>query len=108
MSPRPSTLNAASSIRYRAGSGEPILLLHGFSACADNWRPIYPDLQRQHEVLAVTFHGHMGGEPIPGGFDHSIKQSVDLAERELDGAGFDKVHVVGNSLGGWLAIELAR
>lgn len=84
------------------------MLLHGFSACADTWRPILPALQRRHEVIALTFHGHMGGEPVPPGFDHSIQSSVDLAEAEIDAAGFDKVHIVGNSLGGWLAIELAR
>jgi pimeloyl-ACP methyl ester carboxylesterase len=97
-----------SSIRYRDGQGEPLLLLHGFSACAENWRPILPALVRKHDTLAVTFHGHMGGEPIPAGFDHSIRASVDLAEQELDAAGLDEVHVVGNSLGGWLALELAR
>ena len=37
------------------------MLLHGFSACADTWRPILPALQRRHEVIALTFHGHMGG-----------------------------------------------
>jgi pimeloyl-ACP methyl ester carboxylesterase len=107
MSPKISPI-VRSSIRHRSGTGEPLLLLHGFSACAANWRPILPALERKHDVVAVTFHGHMGGEPIPAGFDHSIRSSVDLAEAELDAAGFDKVHVVGNSLGGWLAIELAR
>jgi pimeloyl-ACP methyl ester carboxylesterase len=97
-----------SSVRYRAGSGEPLLLLHGFSASAETWAPIIPALERQHEVIAVTFHGHMGGLPIPRGFPHTIAASVDLAERELDAAGWGKVHIVGNSLGGWIGLELAR
>jgi pimeloyl-ACP methyl ester carboxylesterase len=50
----------------------------------------------------------MGGDPIPPGFRHSIAASVDLAEAELDAAGIDKVHIAGNSLGGWFGIELAR
>jgi pimeloyl-ACP methyl ester carboxylesterase len=50
----------------------------------------------------------MGGEKLPAGFAHSIEASADLAEAELDAGGFDKLHIVGNSLGGWLAIELAR
>jgi pimeloyl-ACP methyl ester carboxylesterase len=107
MSPQTSS-RARSSIRHRSGTGEPLLLLHGFSACAETWQPILPALARKHDVIAVTFNGHMGGEPIPAGFDHSIRASVDLAEADLDAAGFDKVHIVGNSLGGWLAIELAR
>jgi pimeloyl-ACP methyl ester carboxylesterase len=97
-----------SSVRYRSGKGEPLLLLHGFSACADTWGPILPALERHHEVIAVTFPGHMGGEPIPPGFPHTIAASVDLAERELDAAGWDKLHIVGNSLGGWIGLELAR
>src|ERR1019366_7022161 len=79
MSPQPSPL-VRSSIRHRGGRGEPLLLLHGFSACAETWRPVIPALERNHDVFAVTFHGHMGGEPIPAGFDHSIRASVDLAE----------------------------
>jgi pimeloyl-ACP methyl ester carboxylesterase len=59
-------------------------------------------------VLAVTFHGHMGGPRLPDDFDHSIAASADLAEAELDLAGLKSVHIAGNSLGGWLAIELAR
>jgi pimeloyl-ACP methyl ester carboxylesterase len=97
-----------SSVRYRGGKGDPVLLLHGFSACVDSWGPILPWLERHHEVIAVTFPGHMGGDPIPAGFPHTIAASVDLAERELDMAGWDKIHLVGNSLGGWIALELAR
>jgi pimeloyl-ACP methyl ester carboxylesterase len=83
-------------------------LLHGFALCADAWKPILPHLERRHDVMAVTFPGHMGGEQLPEGFVHSIKASADLAEAELDAGGFDKLHIVGNSLGGWLAIELGR
>jgi pimeloyl-ACP methyl ester carboxylesterase len=96
------------SVRHRGGEGEPLLLLHGFALCADAWKRVIPALERRHDVLAVTFPGHMGGEALPQGFIHSIKTSADLAEAELEAGGFEKVHVVGNSLGGWLAIELAR
>jgi pimeloyl-ACP methyl ester carboxylesterase len=96
------------SVRYRGGQGEPLLLLHGFALCADAWRRVLPGLERHHEVFAVTFPGHMGGLPLPQDFQHSIRASADLAETELDASGFDKVHVVGNSLGGWLAVELGR
>jgi pimeloyl-ACP methyl ester carboxylesterase len=108
MSPRVAPARGGSAIRHRGGQGEPLLLLHGFTLCVDAWKPILPALERRHDVVAVTFHGHMGGEPLPPGFNHSISASADLAEAELDAAGFGKMHMVGNSLGGWLAIELAR
>jgi pimeloyl-ACP methyl ester carboxylesterase len=96
------------SIRLSGGSGEPLLLLHPFALCADAWRPVLPALAAKHEVLVATFPGHMGGDRIPRGFRHSIAASVDLAEAELDAAGIGKVHIAGNSLGGWFALELAR
>jgi pimeloyl-ACP methyl ester carboxylesterase len=96
------------SIRHHGGSGEPLLLLHPFALSAEAWRPVLPALEQRHEVLVATFPGHMGGEPIPPGFRHSIAASVDMAEAELDASGIDRVHIAGNSLGGWFAIELAR
>jgi len=96
------------SVRHRGGEGEPLLLLHGFALCADAWKRVVPALERKHDVIAVTFPGHLGGLPIPEGFVHTIKSSADLAEAELEAGGFEKVHIVGNSLGGWLAVELAR
>jgi pimeloyl-ACP methyl ester carboxylesterase len=104
----PPALTLGPSIRHRGGSGEPLLLLHPFALSAHAWRPVLSDLERRHEVLVATFPGHMGGEPMPRGFRPSIAASVDLAEAELDAAGLDRVHVAGNSLGGWFAIELAR
>lgn len=97
-----------SAIRHRGGQGEPLLLLHGFTGSADAWNPILPALERHHDTIAVTFHGHLGGPPMPPHFGHTMADSADLAESELDAAGIRKVHLVGNSLGGWLAIELAR
>jgi pimeloyl-ACP methyl ester carboxylesterase len=96
------------SIRHHGGSGEPLLLLHPFALNAEAWRPVLPALEQRHEVLVATFPGHLGGEPIPRGFQHSIAASVDLAEAELDASKIDRVHIAGNSLGGWFALELAR
>jgi pimeloyl-ACP methyl ester carboxylesterase len=99
---------AGPSIRHKGGTGEPLLLLHPFALCADAWDPVLPALERHHEVHVATFPGHMGGAAVPPGFRYSIASSVDLAEAELDAAGIDRIHIAGNSLGGWFAIELAR
>ena len=76
--------------------------------CSDVWHPVLPALVRRHEVFSVTFPGHMGGVALPEGFRYSVKTAVDYAEAELDAMGFKQVHIVGNSLGGWFALELAR
>lgn len=93
---------------YRAGAGEPVLLLHGFTGTWRHWRPLLGDLAARYDVIAPTLAGHAGGEPYPAGVGVSAGSAVDLLERQLDDLGLTDVHVVGNSMGGALALELAR
>lgn len=72
------------------------------------WKPVLPPLQRHHEVFALALPGHVGGDPLPSGARHTIEAGLDLIEAQLDKLRVGRAHVVGNSLGGWLAIELAR
>lgn len=94
--------------KLRRDEREPLVLLHPFALCKAVWNPVLPALEAQHEVVALTIPGHHGSDPLPPDFEHSIARAVDCLERKLDGLGIDQAHVVGNSLGGWLAIELAR
>jgi pimeloyl-ACP methyl ester carboxylesterase len=93
---------------YRAGSGEPLLLLHGFTGAWHHWRPLLGELVARYEVVAPTLHGHDGGRPLPPGTSMSFDSSADLLEAHLDELGLGAVHVVGNSMGGALALELAK
>jgi pimeloyl-ACP methyl ester carboxylesterase len=76
--------------------------------CAEVWRPVLPLLSREHEICALTIPGHLGGDPLPPTFSHSVEAGLDLLEAKLDALGIRQAHLVGNSLGGWFAIELAR
>lgn len=93
---------------YEGGSGPPLLLLHGVGGTWRVWLPVLPRLIRHHRVLAPTLMGHDGGLPLPVEAVPSVRTLVDAVEAELDERGLDRVHVVGNSLGGWIALELAR
>jgi pimeloyl-ACP methyl ester carboxylesterase len=93
---------------HRGGSGTPILLLHGFSVTWRSWKPVLPLLEQHHDVIAPTLLGHSGAEMLAEGVAPSVDALLDGVIAELDSLGLDKVHVVGNSLGGWLALELAR
>ena len=53
----------------------------------------------------MTLAGHAGGPPIEG--EITDVALVDAVERAMDAAGFETAHLVGNSLGGWLALQLA-
>src|SRR5262249_25951396 len=92
---------------HRGGSGEPLLLIHGFSATWRVWEPMLPLVEGEFDALAVTLGGHVGG-PEVAACELSVSGLADLLERAMDDAGFETAHVVGNSLGGWLALELGH
>ncbi|MEV0670813.1 alpha/beta hydrolase [Mycobacterium sp. NPDC050441] len=90
------------------GSGEPILLLHPFLLSQSVWKYVAPQLAQtgRYEVFAPTMAGHHGGAHAPMLLD--VASLADDVERRLDALGWTTAHVVGNSLGGWVAFELER
>jgi pimeloyl-ACP methyl ester carboxylesterase len=94
--------------RSRARRGAPLLLVHGLGATHRVWDPVIDLLAPHYDVLAVTLPGHLDGPPILSGSTVTLASLIDALCAELDREGIDKAHVVGNSLGGLLALELAR
>jgi pimeloyl-ACP methyl ester carboxylesterase len=92
---------------YAGGSGEPLVLLHGFTDTWQGWTRLLPLLTPHHAVFAPTLPGHFGGEQFPPGVAPTTEASLDLVEKQLAARGIDRAHFVGNSLGGWAALELA-
>lgn len=90
----------------RAGSGEPLLLLHGFGTNRADFAGLGPELALDFDVLSMDLPGH-GTSPM---IDRtpSVAALTDAVAGDLDAHGLDRVHVLGNSLGGRVAIELAR
>jgi pimeloyl-ACP methyl ester carboxylesterase len=93
---------------YRGGSGEPVVLLHGFTGTWHHWRPLLEPLASRFEVIAPTLAGHDGGPLYPAGVSVTMAQGADSLEQQLDALGVDSAHFVGNSMGGALALELAK
>ena len=94
--------------RHRTGSGDPLVLLHGFTGTWRMWVPVIQTLSRRFDVLAPTLAGHCGADPWKEGVEPTITALADAAEAELDAAGIETAHISGNSLGGWLGLELAK
>lgn len=92
----------------RQGEGEPLVLLHGVTGSETMWHAVVPRLAAHHDVIALTELGHRGGAPAPAGRRTSAADVVDDVERQLGELGIDRPHLAGNSLGGWVALELAR
>jgi pimeloyl-ACP methyl ester carboxylesterase len=93
---------------YRAGSGEQVVLLHGFTAAWGIWRPVLADLVARYEVIAPTLPGHDGGPSYPSEQPITFERSTDAVEGLLDDIGVSTAHFVGNSMGGGIALELAK
>lgn len=91
---------------FHGGSGSPMVCLHGFTDTWRTWELVLPMLEARHEVLAPTLLAHAGGPPLEGELtDESIADAVEAA---MDAAGFGTAHLVGNSLGGYIALQLAE
>jgi pimeloyl-ACP methyl ester carboxylesterase len=96
---------AAFTPSHRGGSGPALVCLHGFTGTWRVWDLVLPSLERHHDVLAVTLPGHAGGPGIAG--ELTTDQILDAVEQAMDESGFGAAHLVGNSLGGYLALRLA-
>jgi pimeloyl-ACP methyl ester carboxylesterase len=93
---------------HRGGSGEPLVLVHGIGHTWRGWKPMLPLLERSFDVLAPDLPGFGHSPPLPEGQPPTAEALADAVEREMDAAGFGTAHLSGNSLGGWIALELAR
>lgn len=93
---------------HEGGSGPVLVLLHGLGGTWHVWKPVLPLLERHHRVIAPTLPGHVGGVPIPEGAAPTVDTLADLLIADLKARGIERAHVAGNSLGGWLSLELAR
>jgi len=88
-----------------AGEGPPLLLLHALGESALDWRWVLPALARTHSVYALDLPGFgYGAKPAA---DYSPAFFARFVGSYLDALGFESSAVVGNSLGGLIALHLA-
>jgi pimeloyl-ACP methyl ester carboxylesterase len=86
---------------------EPLVLLHGLTMSGRAWHATRAFLGDDFDVYTPTALGHAGGR-TPTRRPVKILDVVDDAERTLDDLGLGTAHLAGNSMGGWVALELAR
>lgn len=87
------------------GNGPPLLLIHGLGYARWGWEPLVPRLAEHHRVIVFDNRG-VGESDVPAG-PYTARTMMGDALAVLDAAGVDAVHVVGTSLGGMIAQELA-
>jgi pimeloyl-ACP methyl ester carboxylesterase len=93
-------------VRYlTAGSGPPLVLVHGITSSADTWTEAMRGLARDHTVIAPDLLGH-GASAKPRG-DYSLGAYASGVRDLLAALGHDRVTLVGHSLGGGVAMQFA-
>jgi pimeloyl-ACP methyl ester carboxylesterase len=103
--PRPEMVRAAGvdTFYLEAGSGPPVILLHGLGASNSSMLPTLWDLACDHRVLAPDLPGFGGSEKPIRSYD--FRFFADWLKAFMDGVGVNKADLVGNSLGGRIALE---
>jgi pimeloyl-ACP methyl ester carboxylesterase len=90
---------------YSLGRGDPVLLLHGLGASKITWLPFLAPLARGYRVIAPDLPGH--GESDKPRRDYSLRFYAKVVRQLMDVMGVERAAVIGNSLGGRIALELA-
>lgn len=94
---------------HEVGSGTPVLFLHGSGtgvSAAANWWLNLSELSKVGHCFAIDSIGY-GQTIVAENTPYGIREWVDHAIRFLDAKGIEKAWIVGNSLGGWLAFQMA-
>src|SRR6201996_7139585 len=92
----------------RSGSGEPLVLMHGIGSRWQMWEPVIERLAEHHDVIALDLPG-FGASPMPPpGTAPGVDSLIRLTSAFLDELGVERPHVAGNSMGGLMALEMAR
>ena len=87
------------------GSGPVLLLIHGMGGSYENWQAVIEPLARHHTVVAPDLPGH--GASAPGAGDYSLGALAAGLRDLLLALGYDRATLVGHSLGGGIAMQLA-
>jgi 3-oxoadipate enol-lactonase len=89
----------------RRGSGEPLLLVHGLGYARWGWEPVLEPLERSFDLILFDNRGIGESDAPPG--PYTVAELAADAAQVLDEAGVERANVLGTSLGGMVAQELA-
>ncbi|WP_330184369.1 alpha/beta hydrolase [Nocardia sp. NBC_01503] len=89
---------------HRAGSGAPLVLVHGVGSRWQVWEPVIATLAESFEVIAVDLPGFGDSEPLP---NTTVSTLADALVDFLTAEGIENPHLAGNSMGGGIILDLA-
>ncbi|WP_339613933.1 alpha/beta hydrolase [uncultured Winogradskyella sp.] len=95
------------NINYtNSGEGSTIVLLHGFLETVGMWSDLVPKLSKKHRVVCIDLLGH--GETGCIGYVHTMEAMADAVLAVLNHLEIKKAHIIGHSMGGYVALALAE
>lgn len=88
-------------------SGEPLVLVHGYTGDITDWRHQIPEFSRTHRVLIMDERGHGRSEALADRSVYTIPEMSQDVEALAEEVGFDRFHLLGHSMGGGVVQEIA-
>jgi pimeloyl-ACP methyl ester carboxylesterase len=95
-------------MELRKGGGEPLLLIHGLGASARIWEPVLDRLAAEREAVALDLPGFGDALDLPAGVEPTAANLAAAMRAGCERLGIERPHVAGNSLGGWVGLEMGR
>jgi pimeloyl-ACP methyl ester carboxylesterase len=92
----------------RRGDGPPAILLHGIGGELCVWEPVIEPLSNGLEVIAADLPGFGHSAPLPAHLSPTPQALARIVAELMDELGLESAHLAGNSLGAWVALELAK
>jgi pimeloyl-ACP methyl ester carboxylesterase len=92
----------------RGGTGPTLVLVHGLGSEWHAWAPVLARLRRERDVIALDLPGFGQSPSLPTDTAPTATALAEAVAAFLDALGIARAHLAGNSLGGWVALELAR
>lgn len=88
------------------GEGNPLVMIHGMGSASTAWKLITPELSKKFKVIHIDLPGH-GNTPLRPWSKMDPKSLASSIVEELHEIGIERFHLVGNSLGGWISLEIS-
>ncbi len=91
-----------------SAGAEPLLLLHGLGASRVIWEPVLGKLESERQTIVLDMPGFGSAPALGGGVEPTAANLARAIASQCGELGIERPHVAGNSLGGWVALEMGR
>jgi pimeloyl-ACP methyl ester carboxylesterase len=91
-----------------AGGREPLLLIHGLGASSSVWEPVIGLLAPERETIVLDMPGFGTAPSLPDEIEPTAANLAATLHESCEQLGIERLHVAGNSLGGWVGLEMGR